>query len=433
MASHWGMPKDEIKMFENDKSGRQKMPLPGADIPQDQRHWYNHHQIYAEYLSSTKYTGILADTFYHFFSQRLDQQPLSEWAIVALFDLLKSDMAESAVKSMFGSRILELNPDLIKCYWEFDEVAGILVWGFPRFIRRRPWQIRERLHGMVHRHVESAWQNFDWNGPEAGSDWDPHWGSRFSREIAKWLRQSGFSNRTASGHTTATLFGLNGNTLPITAWILMELIKDPPLLRVVRAEVLQASTVDQATGEHRLDVHKLLSLPRFLSVYTEVLRMHISFNVTREVQQDIWIDGHRIAKGTLLQAPSQIAHYDESDWGVPGHPASEFWADRHLEYVNRLDEAGNAIRQPEFSMKARATSFFPYGGGYALCPGRHFAKREIMMAVAIILAKFDIEFAGWTHMDGSESDRPPQNDQRYAGAAAMPPDRDMKIRWKRLW
>lgn len=431
MDTHWGMPRDEIKKFENDKSGRQRVPLPGTEATSPrQRHWFNHHQIYAEYLSSAKYTGVLADIFLRFFSEKLDQQSASEWTTVQIYSLLRTDMAESAIKSMFGSRILELNPDLVKCYWQFDEVAGVLVWGLPKFLKPKPRHIRERLHDMVHKQVEDAWENFDWNGPEAQSDWDPYWGSRFAREIARWLRESGFSNRTCSGHTTATLFGLNGNTLPISAWILMELIQDPPLLRAINDEVMQVFTIDQQTGKHHIDVHKLLLLPRLLSVYTEVLRMHISFNVTREVRESITIDGYHISKGSLLQSASQIAHYDEAVWATDKHGATEFWAERHLEFAAGVD--GNVPR-PQFSIKARPTSFFPFGGGYALCPGRHFAKREIMMAVAIIVAKFDIEFMGWVQSDGSRSDRPAFNDQKYAGAAAVPPDRDMKIRWRRAW
>ena len=208
MDTHWGMPRREIKMFADDKSGRHRVPLPGTeDVDPCQRHWFNHHQIYAEYLSSAKYTSILANTFFDFFSERLNQHSSSEWTTLRLYEFLRTDMVESAVKSMFGSRILELNPDLAKCYWQFDEVAGVLVWGPPRLLKPKPWRIRENLHAMVHNQVKEAWEEFNWNGPEANSDWDPYWGSRFAREIAKWLKESGFSNRTASGHTTATLFG----------------------------------------------------------------------------------------------------------------------------------------------------------------------------------------------------------------------------------
>ncbi len=68
-----------------------------------------------------------------------------------------------------------------------------------------------------------------------------------------------------------------------------------------------------------------------------------------------------------------------------------------------------------------------------MCPGRHFAKQEIMMCIAMMVTRFDMEFEAWVKLDGTPSDRPPLNDDRWAGAAAVPPDRDMKTRCKRLW
>jgi hypothetical protein len=68
-----------------------------------------------------------------------------------------------------------------------------------------------------------------------------------------------------------------------------------------------------------------------------------------------------------------------------------------------------------------------------MCPGRFFAKQEIMLTIAIIVARLDIELIEWTKKDGSRSDRPARDDPKYCGAAAVPPDRDLKIRWKRLW
>lgn len=55
------------------------------------------------------------------------------------------------------------------------------------------------------------------------------------------------------------------------------------------------------------------------------------------------------------------------------------------------------------------------------------------MTLAALVTRFEIELIEWTYRDGSKSDRPAQNDQSYIGAVGIPPDRDMKIRWKRLW
>lgn len=49
------------------------------------------------------------------------------------------------------------------------------------------------------------------------------------------------------------------------------------------------------------------------------------------------------------------------------------------------------------------------------------------------MGRFDIEFLEWTTPNGEKSDRPAKNDEKYAGTVAMPPDREMKVRWKRLW
>lgn len=73
------------------------------------------------------------------------------------------------------------------------------------------------------------------------------------------------------------------------------------------------------------------------------------------------------------------------------------------------------------------------GGGSSIYPGRVFAKQEIIMTLAALVTRFDLEFIEWTHPDQSKSDRPAQNDRSYIGAVGIPPDRDMKIRWKRLW
>lgn len=36
-------------------------------------------------------------------------------------------------------------------------------------------------------------------------------------------------------------------------------------------------------------------------------------------------------------------------------------------------------------------SFIPFGGGVYTCPGRHFAKREVLLTCAVLVALVDIE------------------------------------------
>jgi hypothetical protein len=62
-----------------------------------------------------------------------------------------------------------------------------------------------------------------------------------------------------------------------------------------------------------------------------------------------------------------------------------------------------------------------------------FAKQEIIITLAALITRFDIEMIEWVHQDGTKSDRVARNDQSYIGAVGIPPDRDLKVRWKRLW
>ena len=141
----------------------------------------------------------------------------------------------------------------------------------------------------------------------------------------------------------------------------MEVVKDASLLQAVKDEIRDALLPDTGTEVHAFDKKKLLSLPLLQSIYTEAIRLHLSINITREVVEPMSVDGYNLSKGSIIQAPTTIAHYDENVWTSQDHPASEFWAERHLRYSDTTDEGGNVIRMNEFSVSARPSEFFPYG------------------------------------------------------------------------
>lgn len=55
------------------------------------------------------------------------------------------------------------------------------------------------------------------------------------------------------------------------------------------------------------------------------------------------------------------------------------------EQRTRVKEGKGVIdRPPYFSLDGLNGSWIPYGGGFRACPGRHFAKREILMTLAVM-------------------------------------------------
>ncbi|KAK2037424.1 cytochrome P450 [Colletotrichum somersetense] len=424
MQNVWGASKEELAKFEQDKSGRRKNPIPGYDVaPNQARLWHGQHHIYTEYLQRTDHANHLADKYFQLFTERLISYPLGEWTELSLKSFFENDMAEAALVALMGPRLLELNSGFWPAMWEFARLAPQLMWGLPKWVNPRPWRVRDKFHAMCRRYIDAASKDSHSHYFDEDTKWEPCYGSQMARELVKWASDN-LSLETTAGMIATFIFGTNANSVPMSTWAMMELIADPELYQAVREECLAASTADPITGKRTFELEKLMSMPLLQSVYVETLRLHVSINVTREVTQPITLDGYLLAEGSLIQAPSQIGQYNESVWGSIEHPASEFWIGRHLK------KSGEKV---EFTMAGRTNSFFPFGGGSSICPGRVFAKQEIIMTLAALVTRFEIELLEWTHSDGSRSERPAKNDLSYIGAVGIPPDRDMKVRWKRLW
>jgi cytochrome P450 len=144
-------------------------------------------------------------------------------------------------------------------------------------------------------------------------------------------------------------------------WMIIEILKDTSLLEAIREEITTTYITDPETKMRTFDIEKLVKLPLLQSVFTEILRLHMNFNVIRHVKEPLEMDGYTLGKGSMVQAPMMVAHYDEAVWGSAGHPASEFWPERHLKYVKNEDESGKATQKRIFVMAGRPSSYFPFG------------------------------------------------------------------------
>lgn len=153
----------------------------------------------------------------------------------------------------------------------------------------------------------------------------------------------------------------NANTVPVATWCVMEAVKDQALLKAVRDEVMTAYETDPVSGQKTINAQALLSLPLLQSIYTEALRLHVSINITREVVGPISLGGVNLERGAIIQAPTEISHLGEEVWGAEGHPAKEFWAERHIKYEEVVDENGKAKTVRQFSVAGRSNDLYPYG------------------------------------------------------------------------
>jgi cytochrome P450 len=196
-------------------------------------------------------------------------------------------------------------------------------------------------------------------------------------------------------------------------WNIIEVFNDKILLSRVRAELAAADFQGITTNE---DIEKLTAIPLLQSIYSELLRLRVEVQTLFSSDtEDICINEWRLPKNSLVIVPAGAAHRDPTFWNARDgkYPLDSFWADRFLAYPNdpqsgprkavRPTKTKNGIEaarsprtvhnsnKPRFVSSGLANSYMPYGIGERTCPGRGFARREIVAFCALIVDQFDIE------------------------------------------
>ena len=235
-------------------------------------------------------------------------------------------------------------------------------------------------------------------------------------------------------------------------------VESQPCLTKRRSGLCSAPHASPMHSE--LDINSLSRQPLLQSVYAEILRLYISVFLTRcNERSDIQINDWLLPRNKILLVSSDPAHFDPEIWNSTDghHPPAAFWAERFLvrndankgvvppkttllhntkeNLVPHEKQLGTESSSPpnydtdteaprKFTLSGRNGSWIPYGGGSRACPGRHFAKQEILITVAMLLADFDVEILGDESALGIQSGR--------FGLGAQVPVGKIPVRIKRV-
>lgn len=163
------------------------------------------------------------------------------------------------------------------------------------------------------------------------------------------------------------------------------------------------------------------------------MRHYVDALVTRQLQRDMIIDGYSLKKDDLIMAPSSLSQHDPTFWEQDNAPSANSWhAERFIKYDPETD-------RHSFSVSWTAGKFFPFGGGTHVCPGRVFAKQEILVAIATVLLRFDIKFMEYVGTDrnanlvglGKGPSGFPKAKRQYAGNGTLEMDGDIRVQIRR--
>ena len=200
---------------------------------------------------------------------------------------------------------------------------------------------------------------------------------------------------------------INNNPHHICFWMLTHMLCDPSLLKAVRTETDAYCALDGSC-----DMEKLLTRCPYLdATWNEALRLYNASTTIRQAVAECHIGNTVIHSGDQVFAPARSFHLDERFFG--GNPR-EFEPRRFL----------NDNKLP------RSKGFIPFGGGHTYCPGRHFAKRETYVFLALTLRRFELQVTDAEAAIISEPKVPPV-EKRFPVTAIMGPARDVFVTFRR--
>jgi len=165
------------------------------------------------------------------------------------------------------------------------------------------------------------------------------------------------------------------------AWIWYELDRNPDVRKKINDEL------EEVLDGQELTMEALPRLKYIRMVIDECLRLHPPFWFeNRNAMKDVEVGGHVIPKGSIVLFSRHALHRHEAFWSEP------------LRF--------NPRRQDPDDLEHPRTNYaqVPFGGGPRICIGINFAVMELMVIVATICQRFDVELA---------------NDDRHVMAAKM--------------
>ena len=164
---------------------------------------------------------------------------------------------------------------------------------------------------------------------------------------------------------TALLLAGHDTTAVTLTYAWYELSRHPEVRESLAAEA------EAVIGEGLPDVYDFDALQRTQNVVEETLRLYPpTWSVNREAVERVSLGGYEVSAGTQLMMPQWVLHRDD-----------RFWDDPETFDPTRWERETN---RPEYA-------YFPFSGGPRHCIGMRFARLELVLALATMVSRVDLD------------------------------------------
>ena len=178
-----------------------------------------------------------------------------------------------------------------------------------------------------------------------------------------------FSADTITGMFISMMFAGHHTTSGTAAWTLIELLRHPEEMAMVRGEL----DMLYADGSE-VSFQALREIPRLESAIKEALRLHPPLILLlRVAMEDLAYGGYRIAAGKFVAASPAISNRIPEDFAEP----DTFLPARYLE--------------PREEDRANPWTWIPFGAGRHRCVGAAFAMMQLKAIFSVLLRGWEFE------------------------------------------
>jgi hypothetical protein len=164
-----------------------------------------------EFLLNQSAVNALTGKFMEYFCRSLNEADLDldldrEWKTVDLLAWMKKIMFDASVVAVFGTKILDMNPDLAEQFWKYESGFLPRFYGVPRFAKPSAYACMDELLDRTQTWLDYVLAEHGGSPPDE-PDWEPLLGSKVVRARHRFYAREGLSTRGRAAFDLGFLFG----------------------------------------------------------------------------------------------------------------------------------------------------------------------------------------------------------------------------------